>query len=117
MNFNDTSAAGDSQQTTATAATQPNAVTLDTPVVRGNQTISQVTIRKPRSGELRGTSLASLMQMDVLALTTLLPRVTMPSLTKPEVEALEPSDLLQLGTEVVNFLLPRADRISASPSA
>lgn len=117
MNINDTAAAGDSQQPTATAAAQPNTVTLDTPVVRGNQTISQVTIRKPRSGELRGTSLASLMQMDVLALTTLLPRVTVPSLTKPEIEALEPSDLLQLGTEVVNFLLPKADRISASPSA
>jgi hypothetical protein len=54
--------------------------------------------------------------MDVIALTMVLPRVTVPTLTKPEIEALEPADLAQLGAEMVNFLLPRADRIPASQS-
>ncbi|SFO51471.1 hypothetical protein SAMN05216567_10128 [Variovorax sp. OK605] len=108
--------AGDSLQasTNDTAVAQPGEVILDTPVIRGPQIIGRVIVRKPRAGELRGTSLAALMQMDVLALNMVLPRITVPSLTKPEVEGLEPSDLLQLGTEVVNFLLPRADRVPAS---
>lgn len=118
LDTTNTALATDGQQSTADAATtvttQPGEVTLDTPVIRGNTTITKVTIRKPRSGELRGTSLSALMQMDVMALCMLLPRVTMPTLTKPEIEAMEPCDLLQLGTEVVNFLLPRADRVPAS---
>lgn len=92
-------------------------VTLDTPLTRGTQTISKVSVRKPCSGELRGVSLVALLQMDVIALQTVLPRITVPTLTKPEVAALEPSDLLQLGTEISNFLLPRADRAPEFPTA
>jgi hypothetical protein len=101
----------------AAVAPQPGEVKLDTPVVRGGQTIASVVVRKPRSGELRGVSLVALLQMDVVALQTVLPRITVPTLTKPEVGALEPSDLLQLGTEVSNFLLPKADRAPESPTA
>ncbi|SOD27657.1 Phage tail assembly chaperone protein, E, or 41 or 14 [Variovorax sp. YR752] len=116
MNLNDTNGTGDGQEPTTTPTVVPGEVILDTPVVRGSQTIAKVVIRKPRSGELRGTSLSALMQMDVIALTMVLPRVTVPTLTKPEIEALEPADLAQLGAEMVNFLLPRADRIPASQS-
>lgn len=119
MNLNENNDAGVTDVTPkneSTSVVAAGEVTLDSPVLRGGQTITKVVIRKPRSGELRGTSLAALMQMDVVALTTVLPRLTVPSLTKPEVEALEPSDLLQCGTEVVNFLLPKADRIPASQS-
>lgn len=96
---------------------QPGAVLLDTPLMRGTQAITSVAVRKPKSGELRGVSLVALLQMDVVALQTVLPRITIPTLTKPEVAALEPSDLLQLGTEVSNFLLPKADRAPESPTA
>ena len=119
MNLNNNNDPGVIDVTPKPSSTPNNAageVTLDTPIVRGSQTITKVLIRKPRSGELRGTSLSALMQMDVIALTMVLPRVTVPTLTKPEVEALEPSDLAQLGAEVVNFLLPSADRIPASQS-
>jgi hypothetical protein len=100
-----------------TAPTTTGEVKLDTPLTRGNQVISKVGVRKPRSGELRGVSLVALLQMDVVALQTVLPRITVPTLTKPEVSALEPSDLLQLGTEVSNFLLPKADRAQEFPTA
>lgn len=95
---------------------QSGEVQLDTPVQRANQVITRVLVRKPKSGELRGVALVALLQMDVVALQTILPRITVPLLTKPEVAALEPSDLLQLGTEVSNFLLPKADRAPDSPS-
>lgn len=83
-----------------------NAITLDTPIKRGDDTITTVSVRKPAAGELRGVSLTELLQMEVTALTKVLPRITTPSLTEQEVGRMDPADLLQLGTEVSSFLLP-----------
>lgn len=93
-------------------------VTLDTPIARQGGDITAVTLRKPTAGELRGVQLGSLLQMEVSALLTVLPRITQPSLTAPELASMDPADLLQIGTEVAGFLLPKALRPStASPSA
>jgi hypothetical protein len=92
----------------------PNTVTLDEPIQRGTQVITHVTVRRPRAGELRGVQLVNLLQMDVASLQTVLPRITVPSLTVPEVQNLAPADLVQLGTEVAGFLLPKG---AASQSA
>lgn len=96
------------EATTATAAANPNTVTLETPIERAGQKITAVTLRKPRAGELRGVSLTDLLQMDVTALQTVLPRITEPVLHKSEVLNLDPADLVQLGTKVSGFLLPKA---------
>lgn len=42
-------------------------ITLETPLQRGEQTINDITLRKPSAGELRGLSLVSLLQMEVTA--------------------------------------------------
>ncbi len=91
-------------------------ITLDTPIQRGDQHITAVTLRKPMAGELRGVNLMSIMQMDVSAAITLLPRITAPSLTTQEVERMDPADLLQLTSTVTGFLLPKS-ATTASPSA
>lgn len=91
-------------------------ITLDTPVVRGDQRIEKVTVRKPMSGELRGIALADLMKLDVGALHVLLPRITIPTLTSQDVAQLEIADLVQLGGVVVGFLLTKAERASLSPA-
>jgi hypothetical protein len=83
-------------------------IDLDTPIKRGATEISQVTLRKPASGELRGTNLADLLQMDVTALERVIPRISNPTLTTHEVQALDPADLFQLGAAVSSFLLPKA---------
>lgn len=92
-------------------------ITLDTPLQRSGDTVTTVALRKPASGELRGVLLTNLLQMDVDALQTVLPRITTPTLTKVDVTALDPADLLQMGTEVAGFLLPKAVRQEHSPSA
>ena len=89
-----------------TAAT----ITLEEPIQRGTTTITDVTVRKPKSGELRGTQLVNLLHMDVAALEIVLPRITQPTLTKAEVANLDPADLTQFGVEVSGFLLTRANR-------
>ena len=107
--------AEDSTSTVASAPAAPvlpNTVTLDVPIKRGSQTVTHVTLRRPLAGELRGIALASLLQLDVGSLQALLPRITSPMLTRAEIDQLDPADLVQLGSEAVNFLLPKKDRES-----
>ena len=102
---------------TAAAAVAFATVTLDTPIVRGEATITEVKVRKPKSGELRGLSLSALLNLDYAALETLLPRITSPMLSKADVADLECSDLTQLGSEVMDFLLPKDAKAALSPNA
>lgn len=74
-----------------------------------------VTVRKPDSGALRGLKLLDLSQMDVVALETLAPRITQPMLVKGC--TIDPADLMQFGSEVLDFLLPKAAREAVSPTA
>lgn len=83
-------------------------VVLDTPVQRGKETITQVTLRKPQSGSLRGTRLQALMDMDVNAMMVVLPRISVPALQPHEINEMDPADLLLLSVEVVTFLLPKS---------
>lgn len=93
---------------------------LDSDIVIDGKTVHQagteIRIRKPRSGELRGLQVAALLQMDYNQLETLAPRVTTPILHKQDVAAMDPADLTQLGSEITDFLLPRGAKAS-SPQA
>ena len=91
-------------------------VTLDAPINSGDITIDQVKIRKPQAGELRGLSLSALLNLDYAALENLLPRITIPTLTKAQIMAMDPSDFTQLGSEVMDFLLPKGAKAALSPN-
>lgn len=90
------------------AAANEKAVELDTPILRGKTEITSVTVRKPQSGALRGTRLQALLDMDVNALITVLPRITTPALTTAEINEMDPADLVSLSVEVVTFLLKKS---------
>ncbi|ORM74411.1 phage tail protein [Pantoea wallisii] len=83
-------------------------VVLETPIVRGESEIKQVEVVRPNAGSLRGVRLAELCQSDVDALLLVLPRITVPALTKPECHALDPVDLIALGGKVIGFLQPKS---------
>lgn len=89
-------------------------ITLDTPLKRGEDTISSIELRKPSAGELRGCNLTDLLQMDVVALTKVLPRISTPALTEQDVGRMDPADLLQCATEIASFLLPTHAKQDAS---
>jgi hypothetical protein len=95
---------------TMNASVKPRTVTLDTPLQRGEQSIAEIALRRPTAGELRGTSLHALLNMDVEALGKVLPRITSPTLTEFDVQQLDPADLVQLGVAFVDFLLPSQAR-------
>lgn len=101
--------------TDASAATvEPvfRSFTLDYPIVAGGQVAhdvgTEIRVRKPGAGELRGLQLQTLYQLDVASLEMLAPRITSPILHKQHVAAMAPSDLMQFGAEVLDFLLPKA---------
>lgn len=96
---------------------QQATITLDTPIVRGEQRIEQLVLRKPLAGELRGIALADLLRLDVGALQTVLPRITSPTLTTHDVQSMELADLVAVGTELLAFFMKRADREQFSPAA
>ncbi|WP_129792578.1 phage tail assembly protein [Sphingosinicella sp. CPCC 101087] len=85
-------------------------VTLDEPIRRGEETIDKVQVRKPKAGELRGLNYLDLARMDVSAVITVLPRVTLPMITEAEAADMEPSDQLALAGELANFFVPKAER-------
>ncbi len=82
-------------------------VTLDQAIQRGDTTITEIQLRKPKAGEMRGLNMTDVVQMDVNALTKLLPRITTPILTEAEIGNMDPADLMQLGSEVSIFLVPK----------
>jgi len=91
-----------------TDKTTEKTIELDTPLLRGKTEITHITVRKPQSGALRGTRLQALLDMDVNALITVLPRITTPALTTQEINEMDPADLVSLSVEVVTFLLKKS---------
>lgn len=57
-------------------------VKLDSPITRGDATITEIVLRKPQSGALRGTRLQAVMEMDVASMMTVIPRISTPTLTR-----------------------------------
>ncbi|MEJ1436581.1 MAG: phage tail assembly protein [Candidatus Sedimenticola sp. (ex Thyasira tokunagai)] len=83
-------------------------ITLNEPLQQGKgekaTTITEVTLRKPNSGELRGTKLADLLQMDTDAVATVAERITEPEITSNDFFKLDPADITDIALEVVGFL-------------
>lgn len=87
-------------------------VPLSAPLKIGETEITEVIVRKPGSGELRGVKLQSLMVSDVDELYKVLPRVTIPNLMPHELDKVEPCDLVQLSGALLTFLLTPSQRDS-----
>lgn len=78
-------------------------VTLNNPISRGDNEITEVTLREPKSGELRGLELFAVLRMDITAHRTLVPRIS--NITAPEFDALGAKDLAIVTNEVVSFFM------------
>lgn len=85
-------------------------VTLATPILRESGPIDQLTLRKPKAGELRGLSLQALMQSDINALITVLPRISTPFVAEHEAANLEADDLAEIGGAILGFFMSPAQK-------
>lgn len=85
-------------------------VDLDEPIVRGEDRIERLAVRKPTSGALRGLSLMSLANLDVATLQAVIPRTCEPILTPKEIANLDPADLLAIGATLGSFFVQKKTR-------
>jgi hypothetical protein len=101
--------------TDKTSAPAPTAkvetVSLSNPIERADgASVTTLTLRKPNAGNLRGLSLQALMQSDVGALITVVPRIADPFVTEQEVASLEADDLAQIGGAILGFFMTPAQK-------
>ncbi|MPS80922.1 MAG: phage tail assembly protein [Achromobacter sp.] len=101
---------GTSQPAAVIDTDNVKSVDLDEPIKRSSGEIKRVLIRKPNAGALRGVTLMALVQVDVQALRTVLPRVCDPILTPAEINELDPADLLTVGATLASFFMSKAER-------
>lgn len=85
-------------------------IALTTPIVRGDTTISEITVNKPKVGALRGLSLADVIKMDVDAINKLIPRVTTPALVEHEICDMDLADYTSVTTEIIGFFAPPTEQ-------
>ncbi|HEX8556340.1 MAG TPA: phage tail assembly protein [Sphingomonas sp.] len=93
--------------------------TLDAPIVVGTEVVHEegttIQVRRPNAGELRGIDIsATISRCDFAQIEKLAPRITLPILHPHHVAAMDPADFVQLGGEIVDFLLPKAVRQAGS---
>jgi len=86
---------------TKTAA--PSTATLSKPVKIDGKDVSEITLRKPATGEMRGLSLVNILQMDINTMIKLLPRISNPPLNEQQVAELELEDFTELAGKTVLF--------------
>ena len=80
-----------------------SSITLSKPIKRGDGEITEVALRKPDAGSLRGLTLTDLVRMDVDSLAELTPRLS--PITEPEFRQLDPYDIMQVGKAITGFLV------------
>jgi hypothetical protein len=81
-------------------------VTLEEPLKRGETEIKTIELRAPKAGELRGLNNFEVIQANVTAHRTLIPRIS--NITVNEFDQLEPADLMAVQQEVIAFFMPKS---------
>lgn len=89
---------------------KPEMISLEKPIVRGELTITDIEIRRPTAGELRGLKLQDLMQGDVNSVIAVLPRISVPPVLPHEAEKMDPADLATVGGAVMGFFMSKTDQ-------
>jgi hypothetical protein len=99
---------------TKTTTKTMTTVTLNTPLMQGAQSITELVLNKPMAGHLRGVKLLDFLQADVDALSMVLPRIVANvSLTPDSVEQLDLVDLVNIQMGLADFFPDTASKAKA----
>jgi len=79
--------------------TLSNAVTID-----GKET-RKIALRCPKTGELRGLMMASVLQMEAGAVMRLLSRITVPPMSEAQLADLPPVDFMEMTKAAIGFFV------------
>ena len=86
-----------------TKVTLTNALTID-----GSE-VKKIQLRQPTGGDLRGLKLTELLQLDVAAVSRLIPRISTPPVSEKQMAEMGAADLTKLATGVVGFFVDPAE--------
>lgn len=78
-------------------------ITLSKPIPYGDTLLSEITLREPTAGDLRGIDLASINRVDVDTTLKLVARLSVTHVVEAQLSALHPYDLGRLSGAVVGF--------------
>ncbi len=82
-------------------------IVLKKPIKRedkDDKKITELSVREPTAGDLRGIKLLDVMQMDTTAYAELIPRIVTPVITRCDFNQLSLADFTQLATAVAGFI-------------
>ena len=82
-----------------------NSVKLSEPVTIDGNEVTEINLRKPRAGEMRGMKLTDVLQMDTMTMIKLLPRISSPPLSEAQVANMEVEDFTDLASKTVLFFV------------
>lgn len=89
-------------------------VILSRPIQRGDTQITTLELTEPNAGSLRGTRLTDLLNGDVDAVVTLLPRISEPAIQKHEIAKMSARDLALVTEEIMAFFMVPQDNETES---
>lgn len=78
-------------------------VTLSSAIKIGDKEITEINLREPMGGDLRGLSLFSVSTGDVDQLSLLIPRISDPLVAKEHVQNMSAGNLFKVGEAVSGF--------------
>ena len=79
-------------------------VNLVNPVTIAGREVTEITLREPTGGDLRGLKLTDVLTGSSVALTRLIPRISTPALTEGQIGAMAFRDVTALFGGVMRFL-------------
>ena len=86
-------------------------VKLLDPITRANgELITEITLRKPNAGELRGLKVPDLVNGDINSVLAVIPRVSSPLVAVHEAEQLSTEDIGEIAGAFWHFFLSSTDR-------
>lgn len=97
-------------ETTENDAKTTVVVPLDNPLKRGEETIASVTLRKPLGGATSGTKLVDLLNLDLVAASKVVPRISSPVITAVEFLNMDVEDCTAIAGEIAAFLLQKRQK-------
>lgn len=91
--------------------------TFITPIPYGDKSLSEITLRRPMAGDLRGVKLIRLHEMDVDALNAIVPRIANPPVTPGQLAHMDAHDTVRLMEAVTDFFNSAPGARTEAPSS
>lgn len=88
-------------------------VTLAQGILRGENRITDITVRKPLTKQLRGVSISRLIEMNADDWQIVLPRVTTPKVDKVDFAQMTVTDFTKLCSTAAELMFEDAEEIDA----